>query len=211
MIECIAFQIFQKKFVVLRGNPLLRHMTQAEGSDYSFFTSSYRHDVSGWSGKSYRKPENISRELDLSSAAASSSTVTRCMKSMKSGCRPICTPTSTQRAAYGAPAPFTRATTATYTMRIPNVPAPPDAPNMTLFRPTTEYGSRYTPPRSEPFIKQETINRCQTAAAATRASSAATRGYNPTWNTSYRAGHCERAANARYSQAVTFHSNTNLR
>lgn len=184
-------------------------MTQ--NPDYSFFTSSYRHDVSGWGGKSYGKPENVSRELDLASAASSSSTVTRCMKSMTSSCRPICTPTSTQRASYGAPAPFTRATTATYTTRVPKVPAPPDAPNMNLFKLTTEYGSRYQPPRAQPFIKQETINRCQTAAAVTRSSTAASRGYNPTWNTSYRGSYCEQAANPRYSQAVTFHSNTNLR
>ncbi|OHS93571.1 hypothetical protein TRFO_40156 [Tritrichomonas foetus] len=178
---------------------------------YNFYTSIYRHDVSRWGGRTHRKPENISREMDVSQIAATSSSVKRCMNSMTKTCRPVCTPTSLYRDSYVPHMPVTRGLFPIYSNRTPEAPAPPGAPDPSLLRPTTEYGSRYRPPNPKPFISQELTERCSTATVTTRSFNRQTHEVSPIWNTTYRASYCEKPYDPTYSSAITFHSATNLR
>ena len=179
-------------------------------SGYNFYNSCYRNDVSKWGGRAYKQSDDVPREIDLNSAAANSSTITRCMISMRNGCRPVQTPTSLQRDSYVPHMPVTREAGPTYTQRCPPAAAPPDAPaDPSVLRPSTEYGSRYKRPIPQPFVAQATIDRCETAKVSTR--SASGRGYQPCWDSSYRRQFCEKVADPMYSEAVTFHSTTQLR
>lgn len=177
---------------------------------YNFYNSCYRNDVGRWAGKGHKPSENLPREIELNAAACNSSTITRCMISMRNGCRPVQTPTTLQRDSYVPHMPVTGDIGPTYTQRCPPAAAPPDAPaDPSVLRPSTEYGSRYRRAISQPFVSQETVDRCEMAKVSTR--SVTGRGYQPGWNSSYRHQFCEKAADPRYSEAVTFHSNTHLR
>lgn len=175
--------------------------------DYNFFDSSYRRNVARWGGMTHQKPECISREIDVNAAAAGSSTVTRCMISMRNGCRPVETPTSLQRDSYKWQGAITRNVGPTFNRRTPDGQGRPPAPDPDLLRPSTEYGSRYLRPRHDPYINNDTMDRCATAAIRTRGMGAGC----PAWNTSYRGQFCERVTTPHTSQAITFHTHTNMR
>lgn len=177
---------------------------------YNYYTTIYRKDLAQWGGKTHKRPENISRTIDVSQMADSNGTVRRCMKSMCTGCRPVTTPTSLHRDSYIPHMPCTRGLGPTYTQRAPPSPAPPNRPDMNLFRPTTEYGSRYMYPQPDPFLKSETVERCSTTKITTRSFNQ-NGEMNPQWNTSYRGQFCEKAYDPKTSQAVTFHTHTHLR
>jgi hypothetical protein len=70
----------------------------------------------------YKKPENISREIDLPGAAGESSTVSRCLESLRTGCRPVTTPHSLYQDSYVPHVPYTRGINASYTLRCPPSP-----------------------------------------------------------------------------------------
>lgn len=177
--------------------------------DYNFYTSIYQHDISKWGGRTYRVPENISREMDVNTSASSS--VRRCMNSLKNTCRPVCTPTSLYRASYVPHMPTKRDLfSPSYSNRCPPSPALPDAPDPNVLRPTTEYGARYRPPNPKPFLSQDLVQRCSTASITTR-SIRGEREYTPRWDTTYRKSYCEKTMEPKYSSTITFHSTTNLR
>ena len=177
--------------------------------EYNFYHSIYQNDLSRWGGLTYRKPENISREIDINAAAAESSTVTRCMKSMRTGCKPVYTPNSLQRDSYVPHFPVTRDVGPTFSPRCPEAPPPPEAADPELIRMSTEYGSHYRPPNPKPFLSRETVERWSTS------STVKTRGMGrnlaPEWDTCYRGTFCEKAADPKYSKPITFYSETNLR
>jgi hypothetical protein len=178
--------------------------------EYNFYNTIYRNDISRWAGMTYKKPENISREIDLRRAAGESSTVSRCIESLRAGCRPVTTPHSLYQDSYVPHMPYKRGINASYTQRCPPSPAVPDAPDPQLLRPTTEYSSRYTVPDPEPFLPPELVARCSTACATAR--KIGTDGdYNPHWDTTYRHDYCERVTQPHTSHAVTFHSYTGMR
>ena len=184
-------------------------MSEFSPADYNFYHSIYQNDLSRWGGLTYRKPENISREIDINAAAAESSTVTRCMKSMRTGCKPVYTPNSLQRDSYVPHFPVTRDVGPTFSPRCPEAPPPPEAANPELIRMSTEYGSHYRPPNPKPFLSRETVERWSTS------STVKTRGMGrnlaPEWDTCYRGTFCEKAADPKYSKPITFYSSTNLR
>jgi hypothetical protein len=158
----------------------------------------------------YNQPEDISREIDVNKSAASSSTVTRCMISMRNGCRPVTTGTTLYHDSYVPHMGFSRDIGPTYSRRCPPAPPPPDAADPSILRSTTEYGSRYTVPNPQPFLRPGLVARCSTAGVTARAVGGDT-VYNPMWNTTYRTDYCERVTTPVTSTAVTFRSHTGLR
>lgn len=183
----------------------------SKGDDYNFYKSIYQNDISRWGGRTFRKPENISREMDVSQMAANSQSVSRCLNSMKTTCRPVCTPTSLYRASYVPHMPTRRGPfDPSYSNRCPESPPLPNAPDPSVLRPSTEYGSRYVYPHPKPYLSQDLVERCSTAAITTR-NYRQTNDFSPQWDTTYRKGYCEKAMDAHYSPGITFHSTTNLR
>ena len=184
-------------------------MSEFSPADYNFYHSIYQNDISRWGGQTYKKPENISREIDLTAAAGESSTVSRCMTSMRRGCRPVYTPNSLHRDSYVPHMPMTRDVGPTFSLRCPEAPPPPDAANPDLLKMTTEYGSHYTPPHPKPFVSQETIDKYSTS--STVRTRGIGRNFAPEWDTTYRATFCEKAADPKLSNGITFYSFTNRR
>jgi hypothetical protein len=179
-------------------------------ADYNFYNTIYRNDVSRWGGQTYKRPENISREIDIRRASTESSTVSRCLESLRAGYRPVATPHTLYQDSYVPHVPYKRGISTSYTRRCPASPALPDAPDPSVLRPTTEYSSRYAVPRPEPFLRPELVDRCSTARFTTRTIGNDGR-YNPSWDTSYRRDYCERVTQPHTTQAVTFHSYTGMR
>jgi hypothetical protein len=176
-----------------------------------YFTTIYRNDIARWGGMTYkRQQEDISREIDVSRTAASSSTVSRCMQSMRSGCRPVTTGTTLYRDSYVPHMASSRDIGPTYSRRCPAAPPPPDAADPSILRPTTEYGSKYRVPHPEPFLRPELVARCSTAHVTSRSIGREPQ-FCPGWDTTYRNHYCERVTRPVTSDAVTFHTHTGLR
>ena len=72
------------------------------------FTSIYRHDISRWGGKTYRKPELESHTLSIDRASTSNPNIRRCVQTMNSGCSPIQTAGSTYQESYCSNVPKSR-------------------------------------------------------------------------------------------------------
>jgi hypothetical protein len=178
--------------------------------EYNYFNTSYRNDVSRWGGITHKKPENISREIDLRRASGESSTVARCIESMTTECRPVTTPNSLYQDSYVPHVPYARGITATHNLRCPPSPAVPEAPSPEVLRPTTEYTSNYKFKRPQAFLRPELVELCSRAQEAARAIGSDGR-LNPNWDTSYRRHYCERATLPHTSEAVTFHGYTGMR
>jgi hypothetical protein len=176
--------------------------------EYNFYSSIYRNDISRWAGQTYKRPENITREIDLTQSAASSQAVTRCIRSLNGGCRGVSTGTTLYQDSYVPHMAATRDLRASYTARCPPSPAVPDSPDPSILRPTTEYGSRYRVPRPEPLLSPEFIARCSTTNLTARSVPG---GVSPAWNTTYRQRQCEKVTEPQTSRAVTFFTHTGLR
>jgi hypothetical protein len=179
-------------------------------SEYNFYNTSYRNDVSRWGGQTYKKPENISREIDLRQTASTSPGIARCLASMQANCRPVQTPNTLYRDSYVPHMPASRGIGPSYTRRAPPGSSIPDPPDPSILRHSTEYRSRYTIPRSEPFLPPELVDRCSTAKVTAR-TIGADRQFSPAWDTTYRRHYCEQVTHPQTTEAVTFHSTTGMR
>jgi hypothetical protein len=177
--------------------------------DYDYYTTTYRWDLCRWAGRTHKVPENISREINVGKSAQTNGTVRRCIGSMQRGTRGVYTPSTLYQDSYIPHMAFTRDIGPSFSLRCPEGAPPPDAAKPELLRPSTEYGQRYIPPRAEPFLTSEFVDRCSTT--KTRSRAIGDGPSVPRWSTTYRRHYCEKAADLSTSRAVTFHTHTGLR
>lgn len=177
---------------------------------HNYYNSSYRYDVARWGGQTFTVPDNLPRNMDVSKLGETNRAIGRALKTCTTTST-IRTPESTTRATYVNHFPKTRSIDGpTYSQVTPRGVQPPKLGDETLFRPSTEYGSRYTRKYPEPFVSDKTRARC-ISPDNTFARRGATTQHGNRWESTYRNDYCNKVSDLHTSGAVTFRNFTGLR
>ena len=174
----------------------------------NYYTSSYRRDVAAWGGQTYNVPENESATIDIERVAAKERSLERQLQKMEeSGMTGI--PKSTTQATYIAHMPQSRDVQPQFNGLVPPPMPIPDKPDESIFRMTTEYGSRFHGEPAQPMLNNDTLSKCeQTRSVKTRSVDQAR---PPMWETTYRGNYCDKVTDLKTSEAITTHKLTGLR
>ena len=118
----------EKMFSILTYLLIVRNSMESQ-APRTKFTSIYRHDISRWGGRTYRKPELESPTLSIEKASATNSTLKRCVQTMNTGCVPIQTEGTTYQSSYCSNIPASREEKHYFNFQKPTVKDPPAAPD----------------------------------------------------------------------------------
>lgn len=187
-------------------------MTFEGDKDHNYYTSIYRHDTARWGGKTHMVPDTLPRNMDITQLASTNRSIKRVVQSYDASMNSVSrTPYSTTRSTFVNHFPRTRSIAGpTFSPRAPHGIQPPSLGDEALFRPTTEYGSRYTPKFAEPFVNDTTKNRCKHPDNSFDSRDCTTQSGNR-WESTYRDRVCNGRTDLHTSQAVTFRTFTGNR
>ncbi|EAX97960.1 hypothetical protein TVAG_316250 [Trichomonas vaginalis G3] len=174
-----------------------------------YCTTSYRHDVAHWGGRTFQMNESETVNVDVNKVATQKRSIMRQVQDLNEFGSTV-TPESTQRAHYVAHMPTTRGLNEPqFNGRVPPEMPLPEAPDPKFFTAATEYRDKYRGKPGKPMLNNDTLDFC----ASTRVM---TRGIEdpeqpPLWETTYRKDYCNKVGNLETSPAITSHTLGNPR
>lgn len=169
-----------------------------------YCTSSYRHDVAQWGGRTFQMNEKEPINIDVNTVATKKQSIMRQLQTLNEF-NPTVTPNSTQRAHYVAHMPTTRGLNEPqFDGQVPPELPLPEAPDPAFFTATTEHRDKYRGKPTKPHLSNETLDYCATTKMRTRGIDDMEQP--PMWETTYRQDYCNKVTDLKTSPAITCHT-----